>query len=61
MRIEEVYKKVPQIKALDKQIKELGFRTLSRIACGADTSEDEAKILFLTEEKENPSRKWLYR
>lgn len=51
MRIEEVYKKVPQIKALDKQIKELGFRTLSRIACGADTSEDEAKILFLTEEK----------
>lgn len=50
-RIAEVYEKVPQIKSLDKQIKEIGFTTLKLIASGVDTRIYEDKINFLTKEK----------
>lgn len=50
-RIAEVYKKVPQIKSLDKQIKEIGFTTLKLIASGLDSKSYEDKIDFLTKKK----------
>ena len=50
-RIREVYERLPQIKSLDKQIKEIGFTTLSLISEGVDTRDLESKIDYLTAEK----------
>ena len=51
-RIAEVYEKVPQIKALDRQIKEIGFTTLKLIASGKTSKAYEEKIDFLTQQKQ---------
>lgn len=56
-RIAEVYEKVPQIKALDRQIKEIGFTTLKLIASGKTSKAYEEKIDFLTQQKQQLLRK----
>lgn len=51
-RIDEVYKKIPQIKAIDELIKETGFNSLKLAACKMDTKANEEKIKNLKREKD---------
>ena len=50
-RIEEVYKKIPQVKAIDALIKETGFKSLKLASQGLDTRAAEDKIETLKREK----------
>ena len=50
-RIEEIYNKIPQIKAIDALIKETGFRSLDLAAKNMDTRPAEEKIKTLKKEK----------
>lgn len=43
-RIEEIYKKIPQIKAIDQLIKETGFKSLELATQDMDTRPAEEKI-----------------
>lgn len=47
-RINEVYEKIPQIKSIDRQIKELGFSSLKLASFGKETQEYEKKIKDLS-------------
>lgn len=51
-RIQEVYNKIPQIKAIDALIKETGFKSLELAANNMDTSLAEEKIKILKSEKD---------
>ncbi len=51
-RIDEVYKKIPQIKAIYELIKETGFNSLKLAACKMDTKANEEKIKNLKREKD---------
>ena len=51
-RIEEIYKKIPQIKAIDQLIKETGFKSLELAAQDMDTRPVEEKIKTLKKEKD---------
>ena len=50
-RIEEIYKKIPQIKAIDHLIKETGFKSLELATQDMDTRPAEEKIKTLKKEK----------
>ena len=50
-RIGEIYKKIPQIKAIDTLIKETGFKSLDLASKNLDTSAAEEKIKTLKQEK----------
>ena len=51
-RISEIYTKIPQIEAIDKLIKEVGFSSLKLASHNMDTSKYEEKIQNLKKEKE---------
>lgn len=50
-RIGEIYKKIPQIKAIDTLIKDTGFKSLELASKNFDTSAAENKIKTLKQEK----------
>lgn len=52
-RIDEVYHKIPQMKSLDRNIKELGFAIVQMGLAGTDTVEAEAKLRYLRNQKKN--------
>lgn len=51
-RIREIYSKIPQIEAIDKMIKEVGFNSLKLASNNMDTSPSEEKINKLIKEKQ---------
>lgn len=51
-RIREIYTKIPQIQAIDKLIKDIGFSSLKIASHNMDTSKHEEKIQNLKKEKE---------
>ncbi|MDO5047880.1 MAG: ATP-binding protein [Anaerococcus sp.] len=56
-RIEEIYKKIPQIRSINRQIKELGFSSLKLASMGMETREKEQEINKLSKVKEDLLRK----
>ena len=50
-RKEEIYKKIPQVKAIDELIKQTGFDSLKLAASKINTEPYEEKIKNLREEK----------
>ena len=59
-RIQEIYTKIPQIKAIDALIKETGFKSLELAANNMDTSLAEEKIRTLKKEKDKPRCKRIF-
>ena len=51
-KIKEIYTKIPQIEAIDKLIKDIGFSSLKLASHNMDTSKYEEKIQNLKKEKE---------
>lgn len=51
-RIKEIYTKIPQIEAIDKLIKEVGFSSLKLASHNMDTTSSEEKIENLIKEKQ---------
>lgn len=51
-RIREIYTKIPQIEAIDKLIKEVGFSSLKLASHNMDTTSSEEKIENLIKEKQ---------
>ena len=51
-RIREIYSKIPQIEAIDKLIKEVGFNSLKLASSNMDTRPSEEKINKLKKEKQ---------